>query len=49
MLRQQSFTIRNQLVAKIPPTMDISCSSLALYGIRIVGFHARKGPITDCQ
>ena len=23
----------------------ISCSSLVLYGIRILGFHARKGPI----
>ena len=31
--------------AKIPPTRGISCSSLVLYGIRIVGFHARKGPI----
>ena len=37
--------IKNQLVAKIPPTRGISCSSLVLYGIRIVGFHARKGPI----
>ena len=45
MLRQQSYAIKNQLVAKIPPTRGICCSSLVLYGIRIVGFHARKGPI----
>ena len=45
MLRQQSYAIKNQLVAKIPPTRDIFCSSLVLYSIRIVGFHARKGPI----
>ena len=44
MLRQQSYAIKNQLVAKTPPTRGISCSSLVLYGIRIVGFHARKGP-----
>ena len=32
-----------------PPTRGFgtlfACSSLVLYGIRIVGFHARKGPI----
>ena len=39
LLRQQSYAIKNQLVAKI------SCSSLVLYGIRIVGFHEQKGPI----
>ena len=49
MLRQRSYAIKNQLVAKIPPTRGISCSSLVLYGIRIVGFHAWKGPIIDCQ
>ena len=45
MLRQLSYAIKNQLVAKIPPLGGISCSSLVLYVIRIVGFHARKGPI----
>ena len=45
LLRQQSSAIKNQLVAKIPPTRVVSCSSLVLYGIRIVGFHALKGPI----
>ena len=25
-----------------------ACSSLVIYGIRIVGFHARKGPIIGC-
>ena len=38
LLRQQSYDIKNQLVAKIPPTRGISCSSLVLYGIRMVGF-----------
>ena len=28
-----------------PPTSGISCLSLVLYGIRIGGFNARKGPI----
>ena len=45
LLHQQSYAIKKQLVAKIPPTGGISCSSLVLYGIRIVGFHARKAPI----
>ena len=30
----QSYAIKNQIVAKIPPTWGISCSSLVLYGIR---------------
>ena len=45
MLRQQYYAIKNQLVASKVPTSGISCSSLVLYGIRIVGFHARNGPI----
>ena len=53
MLRQQSYAIKNQLVASKsfrrqnnPIGGYFACSSLVLYGIRIVGFHARKGPIT---
>ena len=38
MLRQQSYAIKNQLVAKIPPTRGIFYSSLVINGIRIVGF-----------
>ena len=35
------------LERKIPPTRGyFACSSLVLYGTRLVGFHARKGPIT---
>ena len=45
MLRQLSYAIKNQLVAKIPPLGGISCSSLVLYVIRIGGFHARKESI----
>ena len=57
LLPQQSFAIKNQLGHPKPPTRGFgtqntsyylgvfACSSLVLYGIRIVGFHARKGPI----
>ena len=55
MLRQLSCAIKNQLKAtkapyeglwsEMPPTRGISYHSLVLYGIRIGGFHARKGPI----
>ena len=55
MLRQLSYAIKNQLVAKIPPTRGISCSSLVLYGMSQVASmhrkvllgvdHALKGPI----
>ena len=44
LLCQHSYAIKNQLIASKAPY-----SSLVLYGIRIVGFHARKGPIIDCQ
>ena len=49
LLRQQSYARKNPLVAKIPPTRGICCSSLVLYGMSIVGFHALKGSIIDCQ
>ena len=45
LLRQQSYAIKNQLVAFKAHRGYFACSSLVLYGIRIVGFHARKGPI----
>ena len=35
LLRQLSYTIKNQLKAPKAPTRDISCLSLVLYGIRI--------------
>ena len=42
LLRQQSYyAIQNQLGHPKPPTKGL-CSSLVLYGVRIVGFHARK-------
>ena len=60
MLRQLSYAIKNQLGHPKPPTKGFgtqkyphwgyfACSSLVLYGIRIVGYHARKGPITGAQ
>ena len=46
LLRQQSYAIKNQLgQRKILPTLYFACSSLVLYVIWIVVFHARKGSI----
>ena len=58
LLRQLSYAIKNQLVASKAPrggfgtqTTPIgeyfACSSLVLYGIKIVGFHALKGPARE--
>ena len=41
-LRQQYYAIKTRLIGGY-----FACSSLVLYGIRIVGFLARKGPIID--